>query len=64
MKQQNIPVASLVDMIERGELQLPEMQRRYVTGQTNRRLAARRPSESRRSSGSRARWRSGARPSR
>jgi hypothetical protein len=30
MKQQNIPVSSLVDMIERGELQLPEMQRRYV----------------------------------
>jgi hypothetical protein len=30
MKQQNIPVKSLIDMIERDELQLPEMQRRYV----------------------------------
>ncbi len=30
MKKQDISVESLVDMVERGELQLPEMQRRYV----------------------------------
>lgn len=30
MKKQDISVESLVDMAERGELQLPEMQRRYV----------------------------------
>lgn len=30
MQQQNIPVASLVDMYKRGELRLPEIQRNYV----------------------------------
>ncbi len=30
MKKQDISVESLVDLIERGELQLPEMQRRYI----------------------------------
>lgn len=30
MKKQDIPVSALVDMVERGELQLPEIQRRYV----------------------------------
>ena len=30
MKKQDVSVESLVDMIERGEVQLPEMQRRYV----------------------------------
>lgn len=30
MKKQDISVESLVDMVERGELQLPEIQRRYV----------------------------------
>jgi hypothetical protein len=30
VKKQDISVESLVDMVERGELQLPEMQRRYV----------------------------------
>ncbi|OGQ23728.1 MAG: hypothetical protein A2138_13085 [Deltaproteobacteria bacterium RBG_16_71_12] len=30
MKKQDIPISSLVDMAERGELQLPEIQRRYV----------------------------------
>jgi uncharacterized protein with ParB-like and HNH nuclease domain len=30
LKKQDISVESLVDLIERKELQLPEMQRRYV----------------------------------
>ena len=30
MKQQNISVSALVEMVERGSLQLPEIQRRYV----------------------------------
>lgn len=30
MQQQNIPISTLVDMYERGELRLPEIQRHYV----------------------------------
>src|SRR5215510_7781284 len=30
MKQQNIPIATLVDMYKRGEMRLPEIQRHYV----------------------------------
>lgn len=30
MQQQNIPIATLVDMYKRGELRLPEIQRHYV----------------------------------
>ena len=34
MSKAEFKVRELVDMIERGELQLPEMQRRYVWTQT------------------------------
>ena len=30
MQQQNIPIATLVDIYKRGELRLPEIQRHYV----------------------------------